>query len=135
LALSKKTWACTLLGESTNPGSGGGGENLPETALPVDSLRALDPFRLHDLGRTACQLLILIQETHIIAEPKIFKLDPETGSLNSASALTDRGLHLRNAGTRDLRVEQKRSACLRPTTIAKTELAKSVAAVARGERS
>jgi hypothetical protein len=48
------------LGESTSPGPGGWGEDLPESALPVDSLLGLDPFLVHDIEKTECQLLILI---------------------------------------------------------------------------
>jgi hypothetical protein len=79
-----------LFGESTSPGPGGGGENLLESALPVDSLLALDPFHIHDIERTACQLLIPIHESHTIAELIKFEPSAKTYSLNNAAFLADR---------------------------------------------
>ncbi len=80
----KKPRACTLWGESTSPGPGGWGENLPGTALPIDSLLALNPFHNHDCEKTAWQLLILIHETHTIADLIEFRPDPENRLLNNA---------------------------------------------------
>jgi hypothetical protein len=106
----KKTWACTLLGESTSPGPGGWGEDLPESALPVDSLLALDPFLAQDIERTACQLSILIHEAHTNVHVIKFKPGSKAQSLNIAYAPADRGLHLRNAGAQGSRAERSGSA-------------------------
>jgi hypothetical protein len=72
------------LGESTSPGPGGWGENLPGSALPIDSLLALNPLHIHDREKTAWQLLILIHETHTIADLIKFRPDPENRLLNNA---------------------------------------------------